>query len=131
MKYLLDTDTCIFAMKDRGGVKQRMAMHSPGDIALSVIVEAELRTGVTKSASSAKARRILEGFLAPLAILEMTSEDVEVYAQVRAKLEKQGMGIGPFDTLIAAHAVSRKLILVTNNVREHRRVTGLRIENWV
>jgi tRNA(fMet)-specific endonuclease VapC len=72
----------------------------------------------------------VENFLGPLAILEFTSADAAAYAQVRARLERAGTPIGPFDTLIAAQAVARKLTLVTNNQREFARVSGLRLDNW-
>jgi tRNA(fMet)-specific endonuclease VapC len=66
----------------------------------------------------------------PVTIVEFTSSDAIAYAQVRAKLERAGTPIGPLDTLIAAQAVERKLILVSNNEREFGRVSGLRVENW-
>ena len=73
---------------------------------------------------------LLENFLQPLTVLEFTSEDATVYANVRAKLERAGTPIGPLDTLIASQAVGRKLTLVSNNEREFGRVAGLRLENW-
>jgi tRNA(fMet)-specific endonuclease VapC len=104
--------------------------QSREDIALSVITEAELRTGAAKSTSGAKTLRLVENFLRPLSIVEFTSNDAASYAQVRAKLERAGTPIGPLDTLIAAQAVARKLVLVSNNESEFRRVVGLRLENW-
>lgn len=95
-----------------------------------MITEAELRTGAAKSASPAKTLRLVENFLWPLAILEFTSVDAASYAQVRAKLERSGRPIGPLDALIAAQAVVRKLILVSNNQREFARVAGLHVQNW-
>lgn len=130
MKFLLDTDTCIYALKQNASVLQRLLARSPEDIAVSVVTEAELRTGVAKSASSARTLRLLENFLRPVTILEFTSGDAASYAQVRARLERAGKPIGPLDTLIAAQAVARKLVLVSNNEREFGRVAGLRIENW-
>ena len=130
MKFLLDTDTCIYALKQTPAVLKNLLAHSPEDIALSVITEGELRTGAVKSASPAKTLRLLENFLRPLSILEFTSGDAASYAQVRAKLERAGTPIGPLDTLIAAQAVARKLVLVTNNEREFGRVAGLHLQNW-
>jgi tRNA(fMet)-specific endonuclease VapC len=66
----------------------------------------------------------------PLAVLELTSQDAIAYARVRARLERAGTPIGPLDTIIAAQAVARELTLVSNNVPEFRRVSGLRVENW-
>jgi tRNA(fMet)-specific endonuclease VapC len=130
MKFLLDTDTCIYTLKQNQAVLKNLLAHSPEDIALSVITEAELRAGAAKSVSPAKALRLLENFLHPLSILEFTSGDAASYAQVRAKLERAGTPIGPLDTLIAAQAVARKLVLVTNNEREFGRVAGLHLQNW-
>jgi len=130
MKFLLDTDTCIYALKQNPTVLKHLLAQSREDIAVSVITEAELRTGAAKSTSAAKTLRLVENFLRPLGIVEFTSNDAASYAQVRAKLERAGTPIGPLDTLIVAQAVARKLVLVSNNEREFSRVAGLRIENW-
>jgi len=130
MKFLLDTNICIYALKRNQRVLERLLAHSRSDVAISVITEAELRTGAAKSASAAKTLRLLENFLRPLGIVEFVSDDAAAYAAVRAKLERAGTPIGPLDMLIAAQAVARKLILVSNNEREFGRVAGLRIENW-
>ena len=130
MKVLLDTDTCIFALKRNASVLDRLLSRSRADIAVSVITEAELRTGAARSSSPVKTSHLLENFLRPLAVVEFTSADATTYAQIRAKLERAGTPIGPLDTLIAAQAISRKLVLVTNNEREFGRVPGLRLENW-
>jgi tRNA(fMet)-specific endonuclease VapC len=130
MKFLLDTDTCIDALKQDPAVLKHLLAQSREDIAVSVITEAELQTGAAKSMSAAKTLRLVENFLRPLGILEFTSNDAASYAQVRAKLERSGTPIGPLDTLIGAQAIARKLVLVSNNEREFRRIVGLRIENW-
>ncbi len=130
MKYLLDTDTCIYALKQRTAVLERMLSRSRADVAVSVITEAELRTGAAKSSSPVKTMRLVENFLRPLTVVEFTSDDAASYADVRAKLERAGTPIGPLDTLIASQAVGRKLILVSNNESEFGRVAALRMENW-
>lgn len=130
MKFLLDTDTCIYALKRNESVLRQLLSTPREDVATSVITEAELRTGAAKSSSPAKTLRLIENFLRPLTIVDFTSEDAIVYAAVRAKLERAGTPIGPLDTLTASHAVARKLTLVSNNEREFRRVTGLIVENW-
>lgn len=127
---MLDTNVCIHALKQHPAVLRRLLSERPVDIALSVITEAELRTGAAKSAAPAKTGRLLESFLGPLTILDFTSADARAYADIRARLERAGTPIGPLDTLIAAQAVARSLTLVTNNDREFRRVSGLRRENW-
>jgi tRNA(fMet)-specific endonuclease VapC len=130
LKYLLDTDTCIYVLKQRPAVLERMLSHGRSDVAVSVITEAELRTGAAKSSAPVKTMRLVENFLRPLMLVEFTSEDAVSYPGLRARLQRAGTPIGPFDTLIAAQALSRKLILVTNNEREFGRVAGLRLENW-
>jgi len=130
MKFLLDTDTCIYAIKQDAAVLRRLLSCSRVDIAVSVITEAELRTGAAKSATSTKTMQRIENFLRPLSILDFTSEDAAAYAQIRARLERAGTPIGPLDTLIAAQAIHHRLTLVTNNQREFSRVSDLHLENW-
>jgi tRNA(fMet)-specific endonuclease VapC len=109
---------------------QRLLAHNREEIAMSVITEAELRTGAAKSTSAAKTLGLVENFLRPLTFVEFNSSDRALYAQVRSKLERAGRSIGPLTTLIAAQAVGRRLVLVSNNDREFGRVAGLRVENW-
>lgn len=131
MPFLLDSDTCIYALKQNRKVLDQLLSKSREEILISVITEGELRTGVAKSASPIKTLRLVENFLRPLGILEFTSDDAIAYAHIRARLERAGTPIGPLDTLIASQAMARDLILVSNNEREFRRVAGLRLENWV
>ncbi len=131
MRFLLDTNICIYALKQNQVVLQHLLSHSRGDVAVSVITEAELRTGAAKSNAAVKTLRLVENFLRPLTIVEFGSGDAVAYASVRAKLERAGTPIGPLDTLIAAQAVARKLVVVSNNEREFGRVTGLKVENWI
>jgi len=131
MSFLLDTDTCIYALKQDRAVLEELLSKSREEMVVSVITEAELRTGAAKSSSPVKTLRLIENFLRPLAVAEFTSTDAIAYAQVRAKLERAGTPIGPLDTLIASQAVARKLVLVSNNEREFRRVSGLHVENWL
>ncbi|MEX1364298.1 MAG: type II toxin-antitoxin system VapC family toxin [Nannocystaceae bacterium] len=129
-QYLLDTDTCIYALKHERGVLGRMLAKPRESVHLSVVTESELRFGVAKSRSASRALPRLESFLRPLQVLEYGSDDAIAYARIRAHLERSGKPIGPLDTLIAAHAVARGLILVTNNQREFTRVPGLDVDNW-
>ena len=130
MKFLLDTDTCIYALKQNARVLSHLLSTAREDVAASVITEAELRTGAAKSSSPAKTLRLVENFLQPLMLLDFTSSDAIAYAAIRSKLEKAGTPIGPLDTLIASQALARELILISNNEREFRRVAGLLVENW-
>ena len=128
--FILDTDTCFYALKRDENVLQQLLSTPREDVMVSVITEAELRTGAVKSTSPVKTLHLVENFLRPLTLIDFTSDDAIAYAGVRAKLERAGTPIGPLDTLIASQAVRRKLTLVTNNEREFRRVTGLTIANW-
>src|SRR5882724_3019978 len=130
MKFLVDTNICIYALKLNPIVLERLLEQKPVDVGLSVITEAELRTGAAKSTSPTRTARLLENFLRPLTVVELVSADAVAYAQLRARLERAGTPIGPLDALIAAQAMARGLTLVSNNEREFRRITGLRLENW-
>ncbi len=130
MPFLLDTNICIYALKGNERVLGNLLSRTPGEVHVSVITEAELRAGAGKSSSPVKTLRLLENFLAPLQIIDFTSADAVAYGRVRARLEVAGTPIGPLDTLIGAHAVARRLTLVTNNRREFSRIAGLAIENW-
>lgn len=131
MNFLLDTDTCIYALKQRESVLRHLLSKNRAEVSISVITEAELRTGAAKSSRSSKTLRSVENFLSPIEIVDFTSSDAKVYSSIRAKLERKGTPIGPLDTLIAAQAVARKFTLVSNNMREFRRVEGLVVENWL
>lgn len=130
MKYLLDTDTCIYALKQNESVLEHLLATDRDEVAVSVISEAELRTGAAKSSSPVKTLHLIDNFLRPLTLVDFTSEDAIAYAGIRAKLERSGTPIGPLDTLIAAQAIARRLTLVSNNEREFKRVPGLEIANW-
>src|SRR5262245_45028389 len=125
MKFLLDTNICVYALKQHQRVLERLLSRSRADVAVSVITEAELAVGAAKSAPPAMTLRLVENFLRPLGIVEFASDDAAAYASMRAKLERAGAPIGPLDTLIAAQAVARKLVLVSSNEREFNRVAGL------
>ncbi len=131
MKYLLDTNICIYLINERPKkVLAHFKRHALDDIGISSITASELAFGVAKS-GSLKNRSALEAFLLSLQILEYDADAAMVYGDIRTALEKQGKTIGPLDMLIAAHAVSRQLALVTNNEKEFRRVGLLKVENWV
>lgn len=130
MKFLLDTDTCIYALKHDQSVLEQLLSKEREEIVVSVITEAELRKGAAKSSSPSKTLRLIQNFLHPLTVADFTTEDAIAYAQMRVKLERAGTPIGPLDTLIASQAAARKLTLVSNDEREFRRVAGLSVENW-
>lgn len=131
MKYLLDTDICIELIRQRSpGLLQRVMALTPEDLGVSVVSVAELQYGVQRSREPERNQRALDLFLLPFAILDLDYEAAAQYGKVRAQLEAAGSPIGPYDLLIAAQALSRDLTLVTSNVREFRRVAGLRVEDW-
>jgi tRNA(fMet)-specific endonuclease VapC len=130
MKFLLDTDTCIYALKRNEKVLRQLLSTPREEVAVSVITEAELRTGAAKSSAPVRTLHLIENFLNPMTVLDFTSDDAVTYANVRAKLERAGTPIGPLDTLIASQAVARRLTLISNNEREFRRVASLNVGNW-
>ncbi len=127
---LLDTNTCIYIINNRPpNVLERFRKYKAGEVGISSIAASELAYGVAKS-GSVKNRTALEMFLAPMQILPFDSQCLWFYADLRASLEKQGLSIGPMDTLIAAQALSIDGTLVTNNIKEFMRVPKLKLENW-
>lgn len=131
MKYLLDTNICIYIINTRPPeVIERFRQESIGEIGLSSISAAELAYGAEKSRSE-KNRQALEKFLAPLEVVAFDESVFRQYGRLRANLERQGQMIGSMDMLIAAHALALGAVLVTNNTREFERVAGLHLENWV
>ena len=132
MKYLLDTNICIYLIKKKPpAVMSRFEEKTIGDIGVSSITVAELAYGVQKSLRRKQNQEALLQFLSPLVIAEFDSDAAFSYGQIRATLAGQGTHIGALDTLIAGHAVSLGARLVTNNEREFSRVPGLAVENWV
>lgn len=131
MDYLLDTNICIYIIKKKPAeVFEKIKNLAIGDVGISSITLAELQYGIEKSSNSLKNREALEKFLTPIEIVDYGFEATVEYGIIRAELEKKGIPIGPLDTLIASHAKSLDVILVTNNVREFERIPGLKIENW-
>jgi tRNA(fMet)-specific endonuclease VapC len=129
--YLLDTNTCIFIInKKPTQVLERLQKAIKKKVYLSSISIAELQYGVYKSTNTEKNRIALTEFLAPFEILKFDDNDAEVFGRIRADLKKKGTIIGPYDLLIAAQAISKGLILVTNNIDEFKRVEELAIEDW-
>jgi len=133
MGYMLDTNICVFILRDRitPGLRSRLLDTPLAEMCLSAVTLAELEFGVERSRDPVQAELKLQSFLAPMDILPFDMNDTLVYAKVRHGLESQGTPIGPLDTLIAAHALSRGLVLATNNTREFSRVPGLQLEDWM
>jgi len=131
VKYLLDTNTCVFVIRNKSQLAlQRLRQHAAGVVGISSIILAELRYGADKSQGPGKNQAALNGFLAPLEIVEFDAQAAGHEGSIRADLEKRGLPIGSLDMLIAAHAQSLGLTMVTNNVSEFTRVPGLLVEDW-
>ncbi|HBA50803.1 MAG TPA: VapC toxin family PIN domain ribonuclease [Lachnospiraceae bacterium] len=131
MKYMLDTNICIYTIKKKPeSVIRKFLSHDPDELCISSITYAELMHGVEKSQAAEKNRLALTLFLSPIVVLDFGSSAAEEYGKIRAELERKGTPIGSMDLLIAGHAKSENLILVTNNTREFVRVEGLKLEDW-
>ncbi len=132
MKYLLDTNICIYLIKQKPPeVRQHFERLAVGDIGISAITVAELMYGVQKSQRREQNRNALEQFLLPLVVAPFDTRAATVYGNLRAELEARGTPIGALDMLIAAHALALNVTLVTNNTKEFRRVPALKLANWV
>ncbi|MBI3683794.1 MAG: type II toxin-antitoxin system VapC family toxin [Acidobacteria bacterium] len=132
MKYLLDTDICVYiSNRAPARVIDYLEKLEQGDVGISVVTYLELVYGAYRSqhveANLAQAERLR----AQVPVLPLTDGVAHTYGRIRLALQRNGTPIGAHDLLIAAHALFHDLTLVTNNVREFRRVKGLRIENWV
>ena len=131
MKYMLDTNICIYVIKEKPeSVIRKFLKNNPEEMCISSITYAELLYGVEKSKAIQKNRIALSLFLSPIKILEFNDYAAQEYGQIWADLEQKGMPIGSMDMLIAGHAKAEDLILVTNNTKEFQRVAGLKLENW-
>ncbi|MGA1875646.1 MAG: type II toxin-antitoxin system tRNA(fMet)-specific endonuclease VapC [bacterium] len=132
MRFLLDTNICIYIIKRKPfQVINKLRTFNISDIGISSITLSELEYGVVKSSRSDQNRDALINFLAPLEIIPYDDRAASHYGEIRAHLERIGQPIGAMDMLIAAHARSLAVTLVTNNSREFERVPQLQLENWV
>jgi tRNA(fMet)-specific endonuclease VapC len=132
MRYMLDTNICIYLIKRQPReVIDKFQEIAPGEIAISSVTVAEMMYGVAKSQHPDKNKAALESFLAPLEMVDFDFKAAQQYGIVRANLVKMGTPIGAYDLMIAAHALSLGLVLVTNNEREFQRIPDMIVENWV
>jgi tRNA(fMet)-specific endonuclease VapC len=130
LKYMLDTNICIYTIKEKPArVRDRFIQHQ-GQLSISVITLMELYYGAEKSSAPETNLAVVAGFASRLEVLNFTPQAAMHTGQVRAELARQGTPIGPYDAEIAGHARSHGLILVTANIGEFARVEGIRIENW-
>lgn len=131
MKYMLDTNTCIYLIKQKPEkVLRHFKTHTVGDIGISAITLAELRVGVEKSKQIQNNRQALEEFILSLEIADFDERAAMTYGAVRTALEKAGTPVGSMDMLIGAHALGLDVTLVTNNIREFKQIKKLKVVDW-
>jgi len=131
LRYLLDTNVCIRVLRDRPrNVRERFNLEADG-LCISAVVLAELLHGAAKSDRPEHHRAEVERFASRLEVLPFDSAAADHAADIRATLERKGQPIGGYDVLIAGHARSRGLTVVTGNLSEFGRVDGLRFEDWL
>jgi tRNA(fMet)-specific endonuclease VapC len=129
-KYMLDTNICIYTIKNQPPQVREAFISHQDQMSVSTVTAMELIFGAEKSAAPEKNLPVIESFLARLAVLDYDLRAAEHTGQLRAELQKIGKPMGPYDQMIAGHARSLGLIVITNNEREFDRVPGLRVENW-
>lgn len=130
LKYMLDTNICILTIKNKPQQVRDAFTRHHGQLCISSVSLMELIYGAEKSANAERNLSVVEGFAARLNVLHYDELAASHTGQLRAELARSGTPIGPYDQLIAGHARSRGLIMVTNNRREFDRVPGLRVEDW-
>jgi tRNA(fMet)-specific endonuclease VapC len=131
LRYMLDTNICIYVIKNRPPRLRDRFSDFADQLCISIITLAELIYGAEKSARPHENLTVVEQFCARLEVLPFAERAATHYGQLWAELERTGQRIGVHDMMIGAHARSEGLTVVTNNLREFRRMPGLRLENWV
>jgi tRNA(fMet)-specific endonuclease VapC len=131
MRYLLDTNIVIALSKQVQPVMDRLGRCLASDLVLSSIVLAEIEYGIAKSARQAHNRQVFDSLLRGFPVFNFELSATRHYGPLRAELERRGQLIGPYDLMIAAHALALDVTLVTDNSNEFSRVAGLRLENWL
>ena len=132
MRYMLDTNICIYAINHRPQyIADELRSHNLDDFCISSITYAELIHGIEKSEYVEKNKFLLALFLSNIKVLDYDVKAADEYGKIRTTLERQGTPIGQLDLLIASHAIANNCILITNNEKEFKRVNGLKTENWI
>lgn len=127
---MLDTDTVSFVLRGQGEAGAQLTTHAPSEICLSAISLSELRFGADKRRSK-RLHNLIDTFTATVEVLPFDAAAAAIFGRVCATLESKGTPIGTMDTLIAAHAMSLNLVLVTNNAKHLKQVRGLKTSNWL
>ena len=132
MQYLLDTDTCSYAIRVASSrLDARLARAKRDTLAISSVTRAELRFGLEKRGNPRALSLLVHGFLDRVSVLSWDAAAADYFARLRVQLESAGTPIGIFDTMIAGHALALKAILVTNNQKHFGRIKALKLENWL
>ena len=133
MKYLLDTNICIYIINEKPKqILRKFERYPVHEFGISSITHAELQYGIEKSKNKNTNQDALDEFLLPLTILPFHGKSlVTYYGKIRTSLESKGKTIGPLDMLIAAHALSLDLTIISNNIKEFSRIPNLKCENWI
>ncbi|MDZ7324076.1 tRNA(fMet)-specific endonuclease VapC [Kosakonia sacchari] len=130
LKFMLDTNICIFTIKNKPEIVRQAFNQHNGQMCISSVTLMELIYGAEKSAIPEKNLRVVEGFMARLEVLPYGIDAAVHTGQLRAELARAGTPVGPYDAMIGAHARSLGLVLVSNNTREFARIPGLRLQDW-
>lgn len=129
---MLDTNICIYIIKNKPlNVRKKLESYNFGEIAISSITVSELYYGVYKSSKQEQNLLSLNNFLSPFNIIEFDIECALAYGNIRAELENKGQIIGYMDMLIASCSLAKNFTLITNNIKEFKRIKGLKVENWI
>ena len=128
-KYLLDTNICIYYIKGLYNLKKKFNDVDPSNCFISEITLAELKFGVENSEKKGKNRKVLENFLSAIKVLPIY-HSLDLYAKEKSRLRKSGKSVDDFDLLIGSTAVAHNLVMVTNNTKEFKRITGITLEDW-
>ncbi len=131
MRFLLDSDICVFWRRGRASVQEHLLAVKPEAIAISAITLAELRYGADCSNQPDGNHEAIDDFISAITVLGTESTIARHFGKIKAPLRQQGLLLEDFDLLIAATALAHNLVLVTNNTKHFRRIPNLRLENWV
>jgi len=130
LRYMLDTDSVSYVLREHGRVAERVLQHTPSALCISAVALGELRFGADKRASR-KLHKLIDTFVTSITVVPFGAAEAERYGRLAATLVTRGTPIGSLDTMIAAHAMVLKVALVTNNTKHFQRIAGLRCENWL
>ena len=131
MKYLLDTDICIYWLKGRKAVREKINQVGQTEIAICSITVSELYFGAYNSNKIEQNLITAETFIKSLPVISLSNNTLKKFGQLKAQLRQAGTPVADFDLLIASVAITEDLILVTNNTRHYQRIVGLKLDNWI